>query len=381
MTYVIFDLLWLEGHSLIDEPYSARRERLDGAAAGGLEPAGARVPRRPRPRAAGRPPPSRASRASSPSAWTSRYQPGRRTGDWLKIKRPGRQEFVVGGWLAGKGTRSRRIGALLLGVYDGDGSLRYVGRVGQRLQPARARPPGGPARAAGARELPVRGGRAPARGVLLRAAAGGRGVVQRVDPGRAPAPPRVPRAARGQGRARRWCARTRPRAADAGRRRARPASRPARALGLRASTRAGAAPLRPRRRPRAEALQPRQGALPRDRPHQGPADRLLRGRGAGAAAPPRRAPADGDPLAGRRAGQVVLPEAGARPPARVGGDGDASPPSASRSTTCWPRTWRRSCGSPTSRPIELHTPLARAQAMERPDDDGVRPRPRRPRHA
>ena len=83
----------------------------------------------------------------------SRYQPGRRTGDWVKVKRPGRQEFVIGGWLPGKGSRSRRIGALLLGVYESDGSLRYAGRAGQRLQRARARPSRRPAGAPGTREL------------------------------------------------------------------------------------------------------------------------------------------------------------------------------------------------------------------------------------
>ena len=42
----------------------------------------------------------------------------------------GRQELVVGGWMPGKGKRSASIGALLLGVYEADGQLRYVGRVG-----------------------------------------------------------------------------------------------------------------------------------------------------------------------------------------------------------------------------------------------------------
>jgi len=37
---------------------------------------------------------------------------------------------VIGGWLPGKGRRSKRIGALLVGTYDADGPLRYAGRVG-----------------------------------------------------------------------------------------------------------------------------------------------------------------------------------------------------------------------------------------------------------
>ena len=84
----------------------------------------------------------------------SRYQPGRRTADWVKIKRPGRQEFVVGGWLPGKGTRSRRIGALLLGVYEGDGSLRFVGRVGSGFSERELKRLGRPARAADAARAP-----------------------------------------------------------------------------------------------------------------------------------------------------------------------------------------------------------------------------------
>ncbi len=60
----------------------------------------------------------------------STYQPGLRSRSWVKIKTVGRQEFVVGGWMPGKGKRRDSIGALLLGVHDRDGALRYVGRVG-----------------------------------------------------------------------------------------------------------------------------------------------------------------------------------------------------------------------------------------------------------
>jgi bifunctional non-homologous end joining protein LigD len=60
----------------------------------------------------------------------SPYQPGIRSSYWLKIKTFNRQEFVIAGWTPGKSGRSGRIGALLLGVHDPDGTLRYVGRVG-----------------------------------------------------------------------------------------------------------------------------------------------------------------------------------------------------------------------------------------------------------
>ena len=103
-----------------------------------------------------------------------------------------------------------------------------------------------------------------------------------------------------------------------------------------------------RRRPQAEALEPRQGALSGGGLHQARGDRLLRGDRAGAAPAPRRSAADGHALPRRRRRQVVLREAVARAPAGLGADRDASPASASRSTTRSPRTCRRSCGSPTS---------------------------------
>jgi bifunctional non-homologous end joining protein LigD len=53
----------------------------------------------------------------------------RRSRDWLKFKVHQEQEFVIGGYTKPKGARSD-FGALLLGVYDHDKSLRYVGKVG-----------------------------------------------------------------------------------------------------------------------------------------------------------------------------------------------------------------------------------------------------------
>ncbi|MBV8483870.1 MAG: non-homologous end-joining DNA ligase [Verrucomicrobia bacterium] len=56
------------------------------------------------------------------------YQPGRRTSDWLKIKARLQQEFVVGGFTEGKGSR-KNLGALLLGAYR-NGKLHYFGHSG-----------------------------------------------------------------------------------------------------------------------------------------------------------------------------------------------------------------------------------------------------------
>jgi bifunctional non-homologous end joining protein LigD len=59
----------------------------------------------------------------------SRYEPGRRTGSWRKIKNLQQQEVVVGGWKPGEGVRASRFGSLLIGV-QGAGGLEYAGHVG-----------------------------------------------------------------------------------------------------------------------------------------------------------------------------------------------------------------------------------------------------------
>ncbi len=61
----------------------------------------------------------------------SAYYPGERSDAWLKIKLRKRQEFVVAGWTPGKGTAESGIGSLLLGYYGGrPRQLHYAGNVG-----------------------------------------------------------------------------------------------------------------------------------------------------------------------------------------------------------------------------------------------------------
>ena len=129
VTYMIFDLLWLDGHSLLRLSYSLRRARLAE-----LELAGPHW----------QTPESHAGEGSALLEATrqqrlegvvakrldSVYRPGARDGSWLKIKNWLRQEFVIAGWTAGRGARAGRLGALELGVYDERGHLRYAGRVG-----------------------------------------------------------------------------------------------------------------------------------------------------------------------------------------------------------------------------------------------------------
>jgi bifunctional non-homologous end joining protein LigD len=128
VVYAIFDLLYLEGRSLMHLPYTDRRAQLESLELGG--PAW-RVP------AAHPGEGTRLLQATEAQGLEgivakrldSRYEPGRRTGAWVKTKHTLRQELVIGGWLPGEGRRTERIGALLMGYYD-DGAFRYGGRVG-----------------------------------------------------------------------------------------------------------------------------------------------------------------------------------------------------------------------------------------------------------
>jgi bifunctional non-homologous end joining protein LigD len=130
VSYVVFDLLYLDGASLLREPYDRRRALLEE-----LELAGPRV-RVPQ-AAVGVSGAQLLEVARSHGLEgvvgkrrTSRYEPGRRSPAWIKTALLHTQEVVVGGWTAGEGRREKTIGALLLGAYDGSGSLRYLGHVG-----------------------------------------------------------------------------------------------------------------------------------------------------------------------------------------------------------------------------------------------------------
>jgi bifunctional non-homologous end joining protein LigD len=129
VTYVIFDLLWLDGHSVMGLPYEQRRELL---AALDLNGERWQTPEHVIGEGAALLEASAEQELEGIVAKRlgSTYEPGIRSGAWVKVKRVGRQELVVGGWMPGKGKRTDTIGALLLGVYQPDGALRYVGRVG-----------------------------------------------------------------------------------------------------------------------------------------------------------------------------------------------------------------------------------------------------------
>ena len=125
--YWAFDILHLDGRSLLRAKYSDRRRILEALADGG----GLIVPD---------PLPGDGPEAleyARKQRWEgvvakkrdSTYQPGRRSSSWIKDKIWNTQEVVIGGWRGGKGGRSSGIGALMLGIPDEDG-LHFVGRVG-----------------------------------------------------------------------------------------------------------------------------------------------------------------------------------------------------------------------------------------------------------
>ena len=141
--YVIFDLLHLDGRRVRDLPYLAAAEAARGARPRRAALAYAALPPRRGGPTCSRRPAARVSRASSPSAADSPYRPGKRTGEWIKTRVWRRQEFVIGGYIPGEGSRAKRVGSLLVGYYDRRRSelrkgqeqkLHFAGGVGSGLK-------------------------------------------------------------------------------------------------------------------------------------------------------------------------------------------------------------------------------------------------------
>jgi bifunctional non-homologous end joining protein LigD len=128
VVYVIFDLLFLDGRSLMALAYEERRERLRE-----LELSG-RTWQTPAHHVGDGAALLEASRAQGLEGIVAKrldcpYIPGRRSPGWVKVKNFRRLDVVIGGWLPGEGHRGGRIGALLVGLHEA-GDLRYVGRAG-----------------------------------------------------------------------------------------------------------------------------------------------------------------------------------------------------------------------------------------------------------
>ncbi|MCV7093121.1 ATP-dependent DNA ligase [Mycobacterium interjectum] len=125
--YWAFDLLYLDGRSLLRARYQDRRKLLETLAGAGnlivpdLLPGDG----------------AQALAHSRKHGWEgvvakkrdATYQPGRRSASWIKDKNWNTQEVVIGGWKAGEGGRTSGIGSLLMGIPT-PGGLRFAGRVG-----------------------------------------------------------------------------------------------------------------------------------------------------------------------------------------------------------------------------------------------------------
>ncbi len=129
VSLLMFDLLHVDGTSLVGAPYDERRAALES-----LDLAGDRWAVPPAFDGQG----AEALAASQAQGLEgvlakrhdSVYLPGRRSPHWIKVKHVRMQEVVVGGWSPGAGRRQGGIGSLLLGVPDQDGRLVYAGHVG-----------------------------------------------------------------------------------------------------------------------------------------------------------------------------------------------------------------------------------------------------------
>jgi bifunctional non-homologous end joining protein LigD len=129
VSFYAFDLLHLDGRSLLAATYDERRAQLAE-----LEPSGRVLV-----------PPSfpdvdgvqlleiargHGLEGVVAKRRAGRYEPGRRSVGWIKTALVRTLEVLVGAWTPGTGRRARTFGSLLLGAHDAGGRLRYLGHVG-----------------------------------------------------------------------------------------------------------------------------------------------------------------------------------------------------------------------------------------------------------
>lgn len=130
--YYAFDLLVLEGRSLIDQPLEARRARLaelvetnDHVSVSVAVPSRQRLLRFVQ---------QHGLEGMVAKRISSRYEPGLRTGSWQKHRLSQGQEFVIGGYTPG----TQGFDALIVGFYSGR-ELHFAARVRAGFVPATRR--------------------------------------------------------------------------------------------------------------------------------------------------------------------------------------------------------------------------------------------------
>lgn len=128
VVYMAFDLLAADGELLVDAALSERVAHLDELVTPGAALAlSDREPEHGTPLLAAAT--EHGLEGLIAKRLDSRYRPGQRSHDWLKLKVRRRADLVIGGWLPGERSRAGHLGSLLVGARD-RGQLRYVGRVG-----------------------------------------------------------------------------------------------------------------------------------------------------------------------------------------------------------------------------------------------------------
>lgn len=128
VTYVVFDLLYLDGRDLTARPLEERRAALEQVV---VPTDNLQVSTSIHARGEALFEAARKSRLEGIVAKRlgSRYHGGKRSRDWLKIKTVLEADVVVAGWTPGEGSRSGKVGALVVGVYEAD-ALMFCGSVG-----------------------------------------------------------------------------------------------------------------------------------------------------------------------------------------------------------------------------------------------------------
>jgi bifunctional non-homologous end joining protein LigD len=129
VTFMVFDLIYLDGVSLVGQPLEQRRRLLEETVV-----PDERVQVSPTVPGHGTALYEAAVEQGLEGIVAKRvdstYEPGKRSPAWLKVKTVLDLDAVVAGWTDGSGNRDGTLGSLVLALYDYDGGLRHVGNVG-----------------------------------------------------------------------------------------------------------------------------------------------------------------------------------------------------------------------------------------------------------